>query len=60
MVNAQCNMVGSRSGTLTLGTASGSGAPEKTIPAALATTKSPLDSCIVLVAIGFVARGILK
>ena len=60
MVNTQCNMGGSRSGTLTLGTASGSGAAENTIPAALAPTKSSLDSCIMLVAIGFVARGILK
>lgn len=57
-VDAQCNLFGSRSGTLPLGpnpanTASAS-------PAAPAPTKSPVGVLITLVAIGFVARKILR
>jgi hypothetical protein len=59
-VDAQCNLFGSRSGTLTL---SANPAPVNTAsasPAAPAPTKSPVGVCIALVAIGFVARKILR
>lgn len=58
-MDAQCNQFGSRSGTLTL---SANPAPTTTSasPAAPAPTKSPVGVFVALVAIGLVARKILK
>ena len=58
-MDAQCNLFGSRSGSLTL---SANPAPTTTSasPAAPAPTKSPVGVFVVLVAVGLVARQILR
>lgn len=59
-VNAQCSQFGSRSGTLTMGAASSPVTPDSKIPSVPAPTKSPMFAFVALVAIGIVARQILK
>jgi len=59
-VDAQCSLFGSRSGTLTLSGAPASGTPDSIASATTAPAKSPAGVFSALVAIGFVARQILK
>ena len=59
-VDAQCSLFGSRSGTLTLSGAPASGTPDSIASATTAPAKSPAGVFAVLLAIGFVARQILK
>jgi hypothetical protein len=56
-VDTQCSQSGSRSGTLTLRATPASAAPGSAAPA---PTKSPVWACAALVAVGFVARQILR
>ncbi|MDO9550144.1 MAG: hypothetical protein Q7J03_04150 [Methanoregula sp.] len=59
-VNAQCILFGSRSGTLTPSAVSSPVTPGNEIPAAPAPTKSPVCAFVALVAVGIVARQVLK
>jgi hypothetical protein len=59
-VTATCNMFGSRSTTLMLPSASVPGNTGIVPPVAPAPTKSPLGMFVAFVAIGFVARHVLK
>lgn len=57
--DVQCNLFGSRSGTLTLG-ANPASTTASASPAAPTATKSPVGVFVALVAVGLVARQILK
>lgn len=59
-VNVQCNQFGSRAGTLTMSATPAAGPVDSTAPAIPAPTKSPAGWCTAFIAIGFVARQILR
>ena len=59
-MDAQCVQFGSRSGTLTLSANPASVTTGSASPAAPAPTKSPVGVFVALVAVGFVARQILR
>ena len=59
-MDAQCSQFGSRSGTLTMSANPAPGTTTSALPAAPAPTKSPVGIFVALVAIGLVARQILR
>jgi hypothetical protein len=59
-VNVQCSQFGSRSGTLILGTTPAPGTADGASSAAPAPTKSPVFAFAALMAVGIVARQVLK
>jgi len=59
-VDVQCSQFGSRSGTLTISANPAPGTAASASPAAPLPTKSPVGVFVALVAVGLVARQILK